>query len=57
MAAGGFLWGAFGLEHFTLLGQNSAVPVPGPLPLEQAEGQAGKFEFEVASVRLNEKCP
>jgi bla regulator protein blaR1 len=37
------------------LGQNSAVPLPGPLPLEQAKGQAGKFEFEVASVRLNEK--
>jgi uncharacterized protein (TIGR03435 family) len=37
-----------------LLGQKSAVPVTGPLPLEQAEGQAGWFEFAVASVRLNE---
>jgi bla regulator protein blaR1 len=37
------------------LGQNSAVPVPGPLPLEPAKGQAGKFEFDVASVKLNEK--
>ena len=47
--------GVLGLEPFTLLGQNSAMPVTGPLPLEQSEGQAGKFEFEVASVRLNEK--
>ena len=37
------------------LGQNSAVPVLGPLPLEQTNGQASRFEFEVASVRLNEK--
>jgi bla regulator protein blaR1 len=50
-----FLGGAFGLGALTLLGQNRAVPVLGPLPLEQAEGQAEKFEFEVASVRLNEK--
>ena len=50
-----FFGGVFGLEPLTLLGQSSAVPVPGPLPLEQAKGQAGKFEFEVASVRLNEK--
>ncbi len=48
-----FFGGVFGA--FTLLGQNSAVPVLGPLPLEQAEGQVEKFEFEVASVRLNEK--
>lgn len=46
-----FFGGVFGLEALTLLGQNSAAPVPGPVPL----GQAGKFEFEVASVRLNEK--
>ncbi len=52
---GVFFAGVFGLGPFTLLGQNNAVPVLGPLPLEQAEGQAGKFEFEVASVRLNEK--
>jgi bla regulator protein blaR1 len=50
-----FFGGVFGLKPFTLLGQNSAVPVPGPLPLEEAKGQARKFEFEVASVRLNEK--
>lgn len=50
-----FLGGVLGLELLMLSGQNSAVPVPGPLPLEQANGQAGKFEFEVASVRLNEK--
>jgi uncharacterized protein (TIGR03435 family) len=50
-----FFGGIAGLEPLTLLGQNSAVPVPGPLPLEQAQGQAGRFEFEVASVRLNEK--
>jgi uncharacterized protein (TIGR03435 family) len=49
-----FFGGVFGLKAFTLLGQNSAVPVLGPLPLEQAEGRTGKFEFEVASVRLNE---
>ena len=36
-------------------GQNGAVPVLGPLPLEQTNGQARRFEFEVASVRLNEK--
>jgi hypothetical protein len=46
-----FFGGVFGLKPLTVLGQNSAVPVPGPLPLEQA----GKFEFDVASVRLNEK--
>jgi uncharacterized protein (TIGR03435 family) len=50
-----FFGGVLGLGPFRLLGQNSAVPVLGPLPLEQAEGQAAKFEFEVASVRLNEK--
>jgi uncharacterized protein (TIGR03435 family) len=50
-----FLGGLLGLEPLALLGQNNAMPVPGPLPLEQAKGQAGKFEFEVASVRLNEK--
>jgi uncharacterized protein (TIGR03435 family) len=48
-----FFGGVFGLEPLTLLGQNSVVP--GPLPLEEAKGQAGKFEFEVASVKLNEK--
>jgi bla regulator protein blaR1 len=47
--------GVFGLAPFPLLGQNTAVPISGPLPLEQAKGQAGKVEFEVASVRLNEK--
>jgi uncharacterized protein (TIGR03435 family) len=50
-----FFGGVFGVEPLRLLGQSSAVPVLGPLPLEQANGQAGKFEFEVASVRLNEK--
>jgi bla regulator protein blaR1 len=50
-----FLGGVFELVPFNLLGQKSTVPVPGPLPLEQSEGQAEKFEFEVASVRLNEK--
>ncbi len=50
------LFGAvFGLGPFTLCAQNTSLPIPGPLPLEQATGQAGKFEFEVASVRLNEK--
>jgi bla regulator protein blaR1 len=42
------------LGPFTFLGQNSAGPVPGPLPLEESKGQVGRFEFEVASVRLNE---
>jgi uncharacterized protein (TIGR03435 family) len=49
-----FFGGVFGLDPRTVWGQNSA-PVLGPLPLEQAKGQAGKFEFDVASVRLNEK--
>jgi bla regulator protein blaR1 len=49
-----FFGGVIGLGPFTFLGQNSATPVPGPLPLEQAKGQEGRFEFEVASVRLNE---
>jgi uncharacterized protein (TIGR03435 family) len=38
-----------------LLGQNSAVPALGPAPLEQTNGQVRIPEFEVASVRLNEK--
>jgi hypothetical protein len=41
-----FFGGVFGLEHSKLLGQNSAVPVPGPLPLEQAEGQAGSLSLK-----------
>ena len=50
-----FFAGVFGLDPLTLLGQNRAVPVLGPLPLEQTNGPAGRLEFEVASVRLNEK--
>ena len=45
----------FGVGSLKLLGQKGAVPVLGPLPLGQTNGQAGRFEFEVASVRLNEK--
>jgi uncharacterized protein (TIGR03435 family) len=49
-------WGAvFGVGPLKLLGQKGAVPVLGPLPLGQTNGQAERFEFEVASVRLNEK--
>ena len=50
-----FFGAVFWVGPLTSLGQNSAVPVLGPLPLEQTNGQAGRFEFEVASVRLNEK--
>jgi uncharacterized protein (TIGR03435 family) len=46
--------GIIALAPFTLSGQNGGVSITGPLPLEQVEGQAGKLEFEVASVRLNE---
>lgn len=49
------LGGVLGREPFTLVGQNRSVPIPGPFHLEEPEGRAGKFEFEVASVRLNEK--
>jgi uncharacterized protein (TIGR03435 family) len=48
---GGVCW----LEPLRSLGQSSAVPVPGPPPMEQVKGQAGNVEFEVASVRLNER--
>jgi bla regulator protein blaR1 len=50
-----FFIAVFGVGPPRLLGQISAVPVLGPLPLELTKGQAGRFEFEVASVRLNEK--
>jgi bla regulator protein blaR1 len=48
-----FLMAISGLWPFTLSGQNSAVS--GPLPLEQERSESGKLEFEVASVRLNDK--
>jgi bla regulator protein blaR1 len=50
-----FFGAVFAVGALRLLAQNGAVPVLGPLPLEQMNGQARKLEFEVASVRLNER--
>jgi uncharacterized protein (TIGR03435 family) len=38
-----------------ILGQSNAAAVVAPRPLQTAEGQSGKLEFEVVSVRPNEK--
>jgi hypothetical protein len=46
---------AFWVRPLRSLQQNSAVPTLGPHPLEQTNGQGNRVEFEVASVRLNEK--
>jgi uncharacterized protein (TIGR03435 family) len=50
-----FLTAAFAVGPFRLLGQDRVVQVLGPLPLDQAHDQARRFEFEVASIRVNEK--
>jgi uncharacterized protein (TIGR03435 family) len=47
--------GMVSLPYLRILGQSDAVPVIAPRALRAAEGQSGKFEFEVASVRPNEK--
>jgi bla regulator protein blaR1 len=46
--------GMVSFPHLQILGQNNAAPVVAPRALQAAEGQSGKFEFEVASVRPNE---
>jgi uncharacterized protein (TIGR03435 family) len=48
-----FFGAVFTVGALRLLVQNEAVPVLRPLPLEQTNGQTRRFEFEVASVRLN----
>src|SRR5258706_6326926 len=43
------------LRPLRILGQSDMAPVIAMRPLQAAQGQSGKFEFEVASVRPNEK--
>jgi uncharacterized protein (TIGR03435 family) len=43
------------LPSLQILGQSDPAPVVASRPLQVKEGQLGKFEFEVASVRPNEK--
>jgi hypothetical protein len=43
------------LRPLRILGQSDMAPVIAMHPLQAAQDQSGKFEFEVASVRSNEK--